>query len=136
MTGRSVNIAHETQVTGRHSELLAATALLANGFEVAQPIAPEVYDLLVRNPATNDYSRVQVKTARVREDRDGAIVVYARKGNGEAYTPDDCDMIVGVNGGDVYIFPCRGISEYWSNPNSASDKWTLLPTALRREAAV
>jgi hypothetical protein len=128
-------MAHESQITGMHSELLAQTALLANGFEVSQPIAPEVYDLIVRNPLTNDYSRVQVKTARVRDDRDGAIVIYARKGNGDPYTPEECDLIVGVNGPDVYMFPCVGNAEYWSTPGNAEAKWTLLPTTLRKEAA-
>ncbi len=108
--------------------MLAQTALLAAGFEVSEPIAPEVYDLTVRNPVTNEYHRVQVKTARVREDRDGAIVVYARKSGGEPYSPDDCDFIIGVNGSDVYMFPCSGLAEYWATPGNVERKWTKLST--------
>jgi hypothetical protein len=129
--GGCVNTAHETQVTGRYSELLAQTALLAAGYEVSEPIAPEVYDLVTRNPVTGEYMRVQCKTARVREDREGAIVVYARKGSGEPYTPEECDAIIGVNGNDVYMFPCAGHSEYWATPGNADTKWTLLPSVRR-----
>lgn len=105
---------------------MAQTALLAAGFEVAEPVAPEVYDLIIRNPKTGEYKRVQVKTVRVRDDRDGALVLYARKSNGEPYTTEETDLFAGVHGNDVYIFPCRGISEYWVNPDDAADKWTLI----------
>lgn len=108
---------------------------MANGYEVSEPIAPEVYDVLIRKPDTNEYFRVQVKTARVREDRDGAIVVYARKGSGEPYTADDCDLIIGVNGKNVYMFPCVGTSEYWATPANASEKWTLLSVDRVRDAS-
>jgi len=121
-------MAHDTQVTGRHSELLAQTALLLAGFEVSEPIAPEVYDIAIRNPVTDEFARVQVKTARVRDDRDGAIVVYARRGNGEPYTTDDCDMFVGVVGNDVYMFPCTGLAEYWVTPRNIDERWTKLST--------
>lgn len=126
-----INIAHETQITGRYSELLAQTALLAAGYEVSEPVAPEVYDMIARNPSTGEYLRVQCKTARVREDREGAIVVYARKGSGEPYTAADCDAIIGVNGNDVYIFPVAGNAEYWATPGNVGDKWTLLPGVRR-----
>lgn len=127
----AINIAHGTQITGRYSELLAQTALLAAGYEVSEPIAPEVYDMVARHPQTGEYMRVQVKTARVREDREGAIVVYTRKGSGEAYTSDDCDYIIGVNGNDVYMFPCVGHAEYWATPGNVDSKWTLLPSVRR-----
>lgn len=113
-------------MTGAYSELLAEAALLANGFEVARPIAPEPYDMITRNPVTGDYQRIQVKTVRVREDRGGVLVVYARRANGEPYSTDDCDMFVGVHGDDVYIFQNRGLSEYWSD-GADGNGWTLLP---------
>jgi hypothetical protein len=123
-------MAHETQVTGAYSELMAEAALLANGYEVARPIAPESYDMVARNPLTNDYQRIQVKTVRVREDRGGALVVYARRSNGEAYSADDCDAFIGVNGDDVYMFDNRVKTEYWSD-GADFNGWTLLRKGRR-----
>lgn len=119
-------MAHETQVIGKISEMTAARALMHVGWEIAQPVVPEVYDLVGRDPANGQFQRIQVKTCRVREDRDGAIVVYARKGNGSPYTPQECELIAGVLGEKVYMFECRGLSEYWSTQETASKRWVEL----------
>lgn len=120
-------MAHFTQVTGALSELTAAKALMEGlGYEVSRPLVPEVYDLLARDPANNRYYRIQVKTLRVRTDRDNALVVIARKGNGKAYTTADCDYIIGVDGQRAFMFECRGCAEYWSTEHTAKTRWVQL----------
>jgi len=117
-------MAHETQVTGRISELKAITALMANGYEVAEPVVAEPYDLLLRREGNGKTYRAQVKTCRVREDRGGAIVVYAKRNNGEPYTKEDCDFIIGVLDDEVYMFECRGVGEYWVTSETINEYWT------------
>lgn len=121
-------MAHETQVTGALSEHFAAIALLNAGYEVSKPVVPEVYDYTVRDPLNKRYYRVQVKTLRIRADRDNALVVYAKKGNGEPYTTADTDYIIGVDLANqrCYMFECRGVSEYWSTEESAKERWIEL----------
>jgi hypothetical protein len=132
-------MAHETVTKGRYAELLAQTALLANGWSVAEPIAPEPFDLVARDPIHGRWHRIQVKTARRRDDRNGEIVVYAKKSNGAIYTRDDCDLIIGVVDDEVYMFPNREIGEYWAHPNTIESRWTKLETTLnlpKKEEAV
>ena len=116
-------MAHETQRIGAVSELTVARALLSNGWEVSLPVVDEVYDLVIRDPLTNEFKTAQVKTIRRREDRGNEMVVYAKKGNGEAYTAHDCDYIIGVEGEDVYMFECTGKREYWAGDVSAAKRW-------------
>lgn len=116
-------MAHETQVTGTVSELTAALALLSNGYEVAQPLVAEKYDLMIRDPLTNEKYTVQVKTIRRRADRGNELVVYATNGKGEAYEPQDCDLIVGVEGDAIYMFECTGKKEYWASDTTAAKRW-------------
>ena len=116
-------MAHETQIIGTVSELTAARALLSNGWEVAFPVVDEVYDIIARDPITRKFMTAQVKTIRRRADRGNEMVVYAKKGNGEAYTSQDCDFIVGVEGDDVYMFECTGKREYWAGDVSAAKRW-------------
>lgn len=96
------------------------------GYEVAKPLVPEVYDYLARDPANGVSYRVQVKTLRVRTDRDNALVIYAKKGNGKPYTPDEVDLIVGVEGDRAFMFECKGLTEYWSTEQTAKKRWILL----------
>ncbi|MBO0602737.1 hypothetical protein I2483_13800 [Sporosarcina sp. E16_3] len=98
------------------------------GYEVSKPLVDECYDLLARDPVNGDYHRIQVKTLRVRADRDNALVVYARKGNGTAYTEDEVDYIIGVDGNHAYMFECTGLTEYWSTETSAKTRWLRLAT--------
>jgi hypothetical protein len=123
-------MAHETITKGRHSELLAQTALLANGWNVSEPIAPEAFDLVARAPGSEDWLRIQIKSARVRDDRDGSIVCYARKNNGKPYDESDCDLFIAVLNSDVYIFPNRNISEYWVTASNITEKWTKLEIGI------
>ena len=128
-------MAYQTLVTGAISELVAAKALMEGlGYEVSRPLVPEVYDLLARDPEKNKYLRVQVKTLRIRDDRDNALVVYARKGNGKAYTRDEVDFIVAVDGNRAFMFECEGLTEYWSTEQSAKTRWVELSAIKTTEA--
>lgn len=117
-------------MTGAISELTAASLMMSQlGYEVSKPLVPEVYDLLARDPVNGAFYRIQVKTLRIRADRDNALVVYARKGNGEAYTTDEVDYIIGVDGGRAFMFDCEGLKEYWSTEQSALTRWITLTNA-------
>jgi hypothetical protein len=130
-------MAHETQITGAISELKAAILLMESlGYEVARPIVPEVYDFLARDPANGHAYRIQVKTMRIRQDRGNALVVIGRKGNGNAYTKEDCDYIVGVDGQRAFMFECTGLSEYWSTEQSAKTRWVELGALNNESEAV
>jgi hypothetical protein len=125
-------MAHETQILGAISELEAAKAMMKTlGWEVAKPLVPERYDFLARDPVNGVSYRVQVKTMRIRKDRDNALVVIARKGNGEPYTRDDCDYIIGIDHvhNRAFMFECEGLSEYWSTEQSAKKRWVELKNA-------
>ena len=122
-------MAHESINIGKRSELLAQTALLANGYEVAQPIAPEPYDLVARDPVTGSWATFQVKTVRIREDR-GAAVVVAKRSDGSPYTRQDADYLIGVVGDEVYLIKNTGQSEYWSPIDDI--RWERLPLGLIR----
>jgi hypothetical protein len=120
-------MAHSTQITGAVSELTAAKLLMETmGYEVAKPLVDEVYDLLARDPANGKSYRIQVKTLRVRTDRDNALVIYAKKGNGKAYTPEEVDYIVGVQDNRAFMFECTGLTEYWSTEQTAKKRWIQL----------
>lgn len=128
-------MASESTNIGTHSELRVMTALLANGYEVSKPIAPEVYDLSVRDPRSGEHFRVQVKTARYREreNRQPAWVIDARKSNGEAYTPDEAEYIAGVTDDGVYLIANTGQTEYWARPDLINEKWTRVGEAYQRQ---
>lgn len=117
----------DTVTKGTHSELLAQTALLANGWDVAEPVAPRAFDLVAKPPLHDNWVQIQVKTARQRNDRNGEIVVYAKKNNGKPYTLEEADYIIGIYNGEVYLFENREIGEYWVTPELINARWTHLP---------
>lgn len=124
-------MAHSTITKGRHSELLAQTALLANGWTVMESVTPEVFDLGITRPGMGrEFFRVQIKTARRRDDRNGEVIIYAKKGNGETYSLDEADYFIGILDGDVYMFENREIKEYWCAANALSEKWTKLEIGI------
>lgn len=124
-------MAHHTITVGRHSELLATTALLANGWTVMESVAPEVFDLGITRPGMGrEFYRVQVKTARRRDDRNGEVVVYAKKNKGEIYTKAEADYIIGILDGEVFMFENREIGEYWTTEAVIDEKWTRLSTGI------
>lgn len=124
-------MSHYTITKGRHSELLATTALLANGWTVMESVAPEVFDLGITRPGMGrEFYRVQVKTARRRDDRNGEVVVYAKKNKGEIYTKAEADYIIGILDGEVFMFENREIGEYWTTEATIDAKWTRLSTGI------
>lgn len=106
---------------------------MANGWQVASPIVAEVYDLVAKDPVNNRWYTIQVKTIRKRDDRNGELVLYAKKGNGQPYTTDDCDYLIGIIGDTAYMMECRGISEYWASEVSASKRWIELTASSESE---
>lgn len=119
-------MAHQTQVVGKVSEMTAALALISMGYEVAQPVIDEVYDLVAKDPINGEWQTFQVKTIRKRTDRNNEMVLYATKGNGDAYTKDDCDFLLGVDEQTVYMMEVRGIKEYWASEATAAKRWVEL----------
>lgn len=118
---------------GRHAELLAITALLANGYTVLEPIAPEPFDLAFRKPGDKRTYYAQVKTVFKRDEtRYGGewLIVRGTKNNGKIYTRDEADYFIAVWQGDVYIFPNSELTEYWSRPSEIGEKWTKLKGAI------
>lgn len=132
-------MAHQSERTGKYSELIARAALLANGWTVHTSETDEPYDILATDPLSGAHVKVQVKTIRQRMDRGGDLVVYARKGNGTTYDRADTDYIIGVlpDNGDVpriYMFENRMLGEYWCGEARASERWVELPIVLDRSA--
>lgn len=122
-----------TNERGRHAELLAQTALLANGYTVLEPIAPEPFDLAFRRPGDKCTYYAQVKTVLKRDEaRYGGewLIVRGTKNNGKLYKRDEVDYFIAVWQGDVYIFPNSEKSEYWTRPDEIDEKWTKLKGAI------
>ena len=120
-----------TAAVGRHSELLAITALLANGYTVLEPAVPEPFDLAITKRGESKIVRIQVKTALFRE-KDGIeyYVVKGKKNSGVIYGKDDCDVFIGVIDNHVYMFDNTEITEYWVRADAIEGKWTRLTTRL------
>lgn len=118
---------------GRHAELLAQTALLAKGYTVMEPIAPEPFDLAIKHTGSKNTMYIQVKTAFLRnEERYGGeyLVVRGAKNNGDVYTKKEVDYFVAIWKGECYMFPNREVSEYWCKPEHVDAKWTKLETEI------
>lgn len=114
---------------GKHAELLAATALLANGWSVLEPISPQAYDLAARNPNSQETIYIQIKTAFKRsEERYGGdyLVVRGARNNGKVYRKEEVDVFIAVWEGECYLFPNREKSEYWVKPENIDEKWSRL----------
>lgn len=125
-------MAHLSANVGRHAELIAAAALIARGLEVSTPLTPESYDLSTRCPETGETHYYQVKSARQRDDRNGYIVVNARKGNGDIYRKEEVDYIIGVlDNSRVFILENRELKEYWINPTQLEAKSDVLSGDFR-----
>ena len=117
-----------TAEIGRTSELLAMYALLSKGYTVLSPtVSSEAFDLAITKPGHNTLARIQVKkiVERTRDGRD-YYVIRGMRSNGKPYTTDDCDYMLGVVGKQLFMTPCRGISEYWVRKEDAPKKWIEL----------
>ena len=126
-----------TAAVGRHSELIAICALLANGYSVWEPAVPESADLAITRFGDKTMVRIQVKTLLYREDKGGPYyVLKAKKNNGKVYTKDDCGVFIGVVGNDAYMVENEGDQgEYWCKPEELETKWTRLTTRLEHTQA-
>lgn len=124
-----------TSTIGRHSELLAMAALLADGWSVSEPTVPEAHDLLACK--NGQQMRVQVKTIKQRE-KDGVpyYVIRGLKNSGDVYSLSDCDAFIGVVGEHVYLAENRCLSEYWAKVDEASEKWRYLPLKITEKGAI
>ena len=116
---------------GRHSELIAQTALLANGYTVLEPIVPEPFDLAITRKGDERIKRVQIKTL-IKRNKSGNdwFVIRGKKNNGDVYTLDDCDYFIGVYDNRVYMTPNREISEYWRSVDDVEAKWERIYTTI------
>ncbi|QHZ58634.1 hypothetical protein M655_025030 [Brevibacillus sp. NSP2.1] len=127
-------MASHTSNIGTHAELIAMTALLAAGYEVADPVAAEVYDLVAKEPGSGEWQTFQVKSLRFRADKGGDSGYYVLNGtrnSGETYGPDEVDYMIGVAGDACYIVPCTGQSEYWAAAGAIDEKWRKLTVGMR-----
>ena len=124
-----------TSSIGRHSELLAMAALIANGWSVSEPTVPEAYDLLAYKDGLT--LRAQVKTIKQRT-RDGIdyYVIRGLKNSGQVYSLTDCDVFIGVIGDNVYMTDNREISEYWIRADEVDDRWTKLAIQINEKGAI
>lgn len=134
-------MAHITERVGVYAELIAEAALMASGWlGVSKPTTNEYYDLSAIDPLTGKHVTFQIKTLKRREDRGNSLVLFAKKGDGKPYGPDEqADIYLGILIDDgeipkVYAMENRGISEYWSPEAKASERWIELPIALDRTA--
>lgn len=120
-----------TASIGRHSELLAQTALLANGWTVLESIVPEPFDLAVTKRGDNRICRIQIKTL-IQRNKNGIdyYVLKGKKNNGDVYDKQDCDIFIGVYHNVVYLVENRCIGEYWIRVDEVAEKWTELPTRI------
>lgn len=132
-------MAHITEIVGQVSEQVARTALVCAGWTVAKTETRESFDIVARDPVNREWKTFQVKTIKLRSDRRNEMVVYARKGNGEAYSQPEADYFIGVLGakGDeaprVWVFENTGQAEYWATEASAEKRWVELPLSIQRE---
>lgn len=123
-----------TNDIGKHSELLAQTALLSAGFQVMEPISPQAYDMVAKRPDEKSVSYIQVKTAFLRdEERYGGkyLVVKGAKNSGKTYTKDEVDFFIAVWDNKCYMIENREITEYWVRPEKVLDKWVELSTSIK-----
>ncbi|MRX54656.1 hypothetical protein GJU41_11800 [Bacillus idriensis] len=125
-------MAHHTTTRGRMSELIAQTALLENGYSVAEWIVPEASDIIAYDRANEQLMLIQVKTLRKRDDRNGEYVLYGRKNNGDKYSKADCSHFIGVYNTEVFLIENRGdIAEYWCPADKVDEKWQRLSTTVK-----
>src|SRR5690625_449141 len=125
---------------GRHAELLAATALLANGYSVLEPVSPQPYDLAIRDRYTLDTYYVQIKTALLRGEPNDLkrygreyLRISGARNSGDVYLRDEVDYVIAVWDGECYVFANREISEYWISVDELktdASRWKKLETFI------
>src|SRR5699024_3426607 len=74
--------------------------LMSKGFSVFTALAPETYDLICVGTDENgdkEIFKVQVKTVKIRNDREGQLVIRGANKSGVPYSKQDVDYILGVH---------------------------------------
>lgn len=117
---------------GRHSEVLVIAALLANGYIALESTVPESYDVAATTKGSREIERIQVKTI-FRRKKEGVdyCVIRGVKGDGTAYSKDECDTFAGVLDGRVYLTANRELQEYWCKESELDEKWAQLPVKIQ-----
>src|SRR5699024_12066493 len=122
--------AHESTRRGGVSEALAHAMFLANGFSVFTSVVPESADLIVVGKGEDGKNRtftVQVKTLKIRRDREGHLVVKGASSDGLAYSIDEVDYILGVHfpTHTAFLIQNNCQTDYClKNWDTATKKWT------------
>lgn len=122
-------MANFASAKGMASELIAQSLLIAKGYSVHIPLVDEPYDLVAHENGTRNSFRIQVKTLRVRADRENALVVKATTSKSQIYSKSDVDYILAINidAGIGYLIENTEQKEYWAKDfETASRKWTEL----------
>ena len=123
-------MAHESSRRGGASEALASAMFLMNGFSVFQSQVPEAADLIVvgKDEEGDDKKfTVQVKTVKIRNDREGQLVIKGSSRDGVPYSSKDVDYIFGVHlpSSTGFLIKNNEQTEYWSQDfEVARRKWT------------
>jgi hypothetical protein len=92
----------------RAGSLLAAAWFTLCGCDVAWPLEPCRYDLLVRRDG--GFRRVQVKTGRQRANGTWVVSLSTGGRNRGTYDPDDIDEFFVIDGdGDYYLIPVAAV---------------------------
>lgn len=130
-------MAYESSNRGTHSELVAMTALLAAGYEVAEPVAAESYDIVAKEAGTGEWRTFQVKTLRLRTDKGRPYyVLNGTRNSGDVYRRADADYFIGVVDGAVYLVENTEQSEYWAAVDGVDGKWRRLAVNMNEAEAV
>ncbi|MFN2748063.1 hypothetical protein ACINLE_06960 [Bacillus sp. z60-18] len=132
-------MAHQTEIIGKYSELIARAALMASGWQaISKAETEEPFDISARDPGTGEWKTFQVKTIRDRRKQRGYLTVNGRKGDGEAYTPEDADYFIGVLVGEgkfprAWMFDTRSITDYWGPQEKDGKRWVEMNLNFMRE---
>lgn len=117
-----------TAERGKHSELIAATALMGRGYSVMFPASPaELYDLAFKTSESKRTFYVQVKTGQIRREKrygnEPYLIVKGTRNDGVVYGKEDIDYFIAIHEGKSYMFPNREITEYWCKLSELATKW-------------
>ena len=94
----------------RAGSLLAASWFTLRGFDVAWPLEPCRYDLLVSMPGT-PAGRIQVKTTQVRVGKTWKVYLSSTRKGRIAYDPQDIDFFFTIDGDlDCYLLPVDAVA--------------------------
>ncbi|WP_271750092.1 hypothetical protein [Bacillus paralicheniformis] len=132
-------MAHQTEIIGKYSELIARAALMASGWQaVSTADTEEPFDISAKDPGTGEWKTFQVKTIRDRTEKRGYLTVNGRKGDGQPYTAEDTDFFIGVLIGEgkfprVWMFDNRGITDYWGPSEREGKRWVEMDLNFMRE---